>query len=239
MRELKEMQEEAEKADELFDEDGVSYEDLPPRKRRALLALKGLVRIDELVEASGFGRQLQEELEAVSSSIVREFPGLISFVSTCTMSPRSLERTMFPVREVTRARRNQRMNQKTMTSMRMRWTTSNGVHGTFAWAIPKLRTQKMRMMCPNFTITAPNALSRLHPRPLPPAVTSRTVRQIVVRPRAHAQVAQARDPISNRSLPVTLLVNVNAQRANITQERVCPLLDVQRGQNGRTARLRR
>jgi RIO kinase 2 len=66
MRDLKEMQEEAEKADELFDEDGVSYEDLPPRKRRALLALKGLVRIDELVEASGFGRQLQEELEAVS-----------------------------------------------------------------------------------------------------------------------------------------------------------------------------
>ncbi|KAJ9105634.1 hypothetical protein QFC20_004314 [Naganishia adeliensis] len=64
MRDLKQMQQEAEMAEELVDEDGVNYSDLSPRQRRALLARKGLVRIDELVEASGFGRQLQEELEA-------------------------------------------------------------------------------------------------------------------------------------------------------------------------------
>ncbi|GHJ87493.1 hypothetical protein NliqN6_3895 [Naganishia liquefaciens] len=74
MRELKEMREEAEQANELFDEDGVSYEDLSPRKRRELLALKGLVRIDELVEASGFGRQLQEELETYMHDVAEE-PG--------------------------------------------------------------------------------------------------------------------------------------------------------------------
>lgn len=65
MRDLKQTQQEAENAEELVDEDGVNYNDLSPRQRRALLARKGLVRIDELVEASGFGRQLQEELEAV------------------------------------------------------------------------------------------------------------------------------------------------------------------------------
>jgi hypothetical protein len=65
MHDLKQMQEQAGNGENLVNEEGVHIDDLTPRQRRALLARNGLVRIDELVEASGFGRQLQEELEAV------------------------------------------------------------------------------------------------------------------------------------------------------------------------------
>lgn len=70
MQDLKQMQEQAGNGESLVNEEGVHIDDLTPRQRRALLARNGLVRIDELVEASGFGRQLQEELEAVSDFLV-------------------------------------------------------------------------------------------------------------------------------------------------------------------------
>lgn len=168
MRELKQMREEAEQADELFDEDGVSYEDLSPRKRRELLALKGLVRIDELVEASGFGRQLQEELEAVSSAIWSESL-CSSLSSTCTMSLRSQERMTYPAKGATIARRARRkMIPRTRET---RWTRWNDARGTFALAIPKLRMARTKMTCQSYTTMAQNAAFRRRHPLWPHAVT--------------------------------------------------------------------
>ncbi|KAJ9098746.1 hypothetical protein QFC21_004394 [Naganishia friedmannii] len=74
MHDLKQLQGEAGNGENLVNEDGVHINDLSPRQKRALLARNGLIRIDELVEASGFGRQLQEELEAYMMDVAEE-PG--------------------------------------------------------------------------------------------------------------------------------------------------------------------
>ncbi|KAJ9091096.1 hypothetical protein QFC19_009270 [Naganishia cerealis] len=74
MQDLKQMQEEAGNGEDLVNEDGVRIDELSPREKRALLARNGLIRIDEIVEASGFGRQLQEELEAYMLDVAEE-PG--------------------------------------------------------------------------------------------------------------------------------------------------------------------